>query len=64
MGSGAELGFTTRAAVLDQLMPDPDGEVVIEVPDEVLDPVVTVLTVELADQPIDRPVLGRWGPER
>jgi hypothetical protein len=48
--------------VLDQVMPDPNGEVVIEVPDDVLDPLVTVLTVELADAPIARPVLGRWGP--
>jgi len=64
MGSGTELGFSTRAAVLDQVMPDPNGEVVIDVPDDVLDPVVTVLTIELADAPIHRPVLGRWGPDR
>jgi alpha-L-fucosidase len=63
MGSGVELGFTTRAAVLDQVMPDPNGEVVIDVPDGVLDPTVTVLTIEMADAPIGRPVLGRWGPE-
>jgi alpha-L-fucosidase len=64
MGSGVELRFTTRAGVLDQVMPDPVGEIVVEVPDDVLDPVVTVLTVEFADQPIDRPVLGQWGPPR
>lgn len=29
---------------------------------DALDPMVTVITVEFADTPLDRPVLGRWGP--
>lgn len=62
MGTGTELAFRTRAGILEQLMGDPDGEVVIEVPEDVLDPMVTVLTLELAEAPLDRPVLGRWGP--
>lgn len=61
MGSGTELAFTTRAGVLEQLAPDPDGEVVIDVPEAALDPMITVVTLELADAPLDRPVLGRWG---
>lgn len=63
MGTGTELPFRTRAGVIEQLAPDPDGEVVIEVPDSVLDPMVTVLTLELSDEPADRPVLGRWGAD-
>jgi hypothetical protein len=44
-------------------MSDPEGELVIAVPEDALDPMVTVITVELADAPLDRPVLGRWGPQ-
>lgn len=62
LGTGERLAFRTRAGVIEQLFPDPDGEVVVEVPEHALDPLVTVLTLELADAPIDRPVLGRWVP--
>ena len=48
--------------VLEQLMADPEGELIITVPGDALDPMVTVITVEFADTPLDRPVLGRWGP--
>lgn len=64
LGAEQPLAFRTRAGVLDQFLDDPDGEVFIEVPVEVLDPLVTVLTIELSDAPIDRAVLGRWEPTR
>lgn len=62
MATGRQLPFATRAGVLEQLMADPEGELIIAVPGDVLDPMVTVITVEFADTPLDRPVLGRWGP--
>ncbi len=51
MGSGNELAFTTRTGILDMLTDDPDGEVVIEVPEAELDPYATVLTV-VVDLPV------------
>jgi hypothetical protein len=63
MATGQALAFATRSGVIEQLMPDPEGELVITVPEDALDPRVTVITVEFADAPLDRPVLGRWGPQ-
>jgi alpha-L-fucosidase len=48
LGTGEELPFTTRTAVLDQLAPDPVGEVTITVPESALDPDATVLAVRFA----------------
>ncbi len=49
LASGQELAFTTRCAILDQFFnPDPPGELTIAVPEEALDPLATVLAVELA----------------
>lgn len=62
LGTDRSLAFQTRTGVLDQFLDDPEGEVFVEVPEEVLDPLVTVLSVDLADAPIDRAVLGRWEP--
>jgi alpha-L-fucosidase len=63
MATGQALCFATRSGVIEQLMPDPEGELVITVPEDALDPMVTVITVEFADAPLDRPVLGRWDPQ-
>ena len=50
LGTGTRLDFTTRCAVADGLFnPDPAGELVIRVPPEVIDPLATVLEVEIDD---------------
>jgi alpha-L-fucosidase len=49
LASGQELAFTTRCAIIDQWFnPNPLGEVTIEVPEEVVDPLATVLALEMA----------------
>ncbi len=50
--SGCELEFSTRTTILDRLAPDPDGEVTITVPEDLLDPMATVIAVDLADEVI------------
>ena len=46
---GRELVFETRCAILDQLLnSDPMGELTISVPEDVLDPLATVLAIEIA----------------
>jgi alpha-L-fucosidase len=56
VGSGEELRFTTRTTIPDMLLnPDPDGELTISVPEDVLDPLATVLAIEFADAPITKP---------
>jgi alpha-L-fucosidase len=63
MGTGRGLGFRTRTDVLNQLGYDPPGELTIDVPRSELDDLVTVVTVEVVDDPIDgRPVLARVSP--
>jgi alpha-L-fucosidase len=49
LGSGEELTFTTNATADQELLGgrDPIGEVVIEVPESVLDPVATVLELTI-----------------
>jgi alpha-L-fucosidase len=48
LASGAPLAFDTRCSVIDQLVnPDPQGELRIGVPDSALDPLATVLALEL-----------------
>jgi alpha-L-fucosidase len=49
LGHERSLDFTFRTAVLDQLNADPTGELIISVPEDVLDPLATVLAVEFAD---------------
>jgi hypothetical protein len=46
--SGTALAFRTRCAVVDQLFnADPNGELIITVPEALIDPLATVLEVEL-----------------
>jgi hypothetical protein len=52
LGTGASLRFGTRTGVLEQLMPDPDGEVTITVPEGEIDAFATVLVLDLAPEPI------------
>jgi len=50
LGTRTVLDYSTRCAVVDTLFnPDPTGELVIRVPPEVLDPLATVLEVEIGD---------------
>ena len=49
LADGRDLAFETRCAILDQLLnSDPLGELTISVPEDVLDPLATVLAVEIA----------------
>jgi len=49
LGDGRALEFQTRCAILDQLLnSDPMGELTITVPEDALDPLATVLAVEIA----------------
>jgi alpha-L-fucosidase len=52
LGTGTRLSFNTRTGVLEQLTPDPDGEVTITVPEREHDEYATVLAVDLAAEPI------------
>ena len=50
LSSGRELKFETRCAILDQLLnADPMGEVTIEVTEEVVDPMATVVAVDVRE---------------
>jgi len=46
LGSGRELTWGARLPILEQLVPDPVGELTITVPEDVRDPYVTVLVIE------------------
>jgi alpha-L-fucosidase len=55
LGAGAPLRFETRCPVIDPLFsPDPQGELRIEVPESAIDPLATVLAVDVADAPLAR----------
>jgi alpha-L-fucosidase len=47
LGDGRSLRFTTRTGILEHFQPDPDGEVVVEVPDDALDATATVLALDV-----------------
>jgi alpha-L-fucosidase len=48
LGSGTELDFATRCPIIDELFnADPTGEITIRVPEPVLDPLATVLALDL-----------------
>jgi alpha-L-fucosidase len=47
LGAGVELAFTTRTGIIEGLAPDPEGEVTIEVPADVLDPFATVIALDM-----------------
>jgi alpha-L-fucosidase len=50
LSSGRTLDFTTRCAILDQLLnADPNGELTIAVPEDVIDPIATVIAVDVAN---------------
>ncbi len=46
LASGRELAWEVRLPILEQLLPDPVGELVITVPGDVLDPYVTVVVID------------------
>jgi alpha-L-fucosidase len=48
LGHDQPLDFTFRTSVIDRLNADPLGELVIPVPEELLDPMASVLTIDLA----------------
>jgi len=50
LSSGTALQFSSRTTILDQLRADPDGEITIVVPEELLDPMATVITVDFSDE--------------
>ncbi len=50
VGPGTPLAFTTRTGIIEQLMPDPDGELIISLDEEQLDPMATVLAFDI-DEP-------------
>jgi alpha-L-fucosidase len=47
VGRGEPLPFRTRTGIIESLAPDPPGEVVVTVPESVLDPDATVLAVDV-----------------
>jgi hypothetical protein len=47
--SGRELAFTTRTGIIEGFGPDPDGEVTISVPAELVDDDATVLAIDFRD---------------
>ena len=48
LATGQELTFTTRCAVLDELLnSDPNGEARIEIPEAVVDDLATVLAMDI-----------------
>jgi alpha-L-fucosidase len=51
LGSGRELETDIRTGIIERLLPDPDGELAIEVPADVVDPLATVLAVDFAPAP-------------
>ena len=47
LADGRELAFTTRTGIIESFAPDPDGELRIEVPDDVPDEHATVIAVDV-----------------
>jgi alpha-L-fucosidase len=47
VSSGTQLAFETRAMIMDQRLPDPDGEVRIIVPEHLLDEYATVVAIDI-----------------
>jgi alpha-L-fucosidase len=47
LGTGAKLDFTSQVSAVDMMFnKDPVGELIIEVPESVLDPYATVLAID------------------
>lgn len=51
VASGVHLPFAARTGILESLGPDPEGELTIQVTDSLLDPLATVLALELTTSP-------------
>ena len=48
LATGTELAFTTRCAVIDELLnTDPQGEARIEIPEALVDDLATVLAMDI-----------------
>lgn len=47
VADGRELEFSTRTGIIEHYLPDPDGEVTIQVPDGIVDPYATVLALDI-----------------
>ena len=48
VGSEQTLAYTQRCSVIDRLtQPDPHGELIITVPESIIDPLATVISIEL-----------------
>jgi alpha-L-fucosidase len=54
LSTGEDLRFDTRAAILDELKHDPDGEVTVHVPERAVDDYATVLALDFAAAPLPR----------
>ena len=49
VGSDEPLTYSTRCSIMDELtQPNPLGELIISVPESVIDPLATALAIELA----------------
>lgn len=48
LASGRELKFRGRTGIIESLLPDPDGELTIQVPEDVVDDYATVIAVDFA----------------
>ncbi|MGH7823370.1 MAG: hypothetical protein ACREQ9_26720 [Candidatus Binatia bacterium] len=47
LGSDVSLAWSTRTGIIEGLAPDPDGELIVEVPPEAVDPYATVIAIDL-----------------
>ncbi len=47
LGTGAALEFHTHTSILDGFQPDPMGEVVVQVPANVIDQYATVIALDI-----------------
>lgn len=51
LASGTELEFDTRTGIIESLMDDPEGEIIINIPGSEIDEYATVLQIEIASAP-------------
>jgi alpha-L-fucosidase len=49
--TGESLPFVRRTSIVDSIMPDPTGEVIVSVPESVIDPYATVFALDFAADP-------------
>ncbi len=48
LASGRDLAYSTRTGIIEGLMPDPKGTIAIEIPDELVDDMATVVAIDFA----------------